>query len=243
MKEGPAVSHSEAELEKREREQAQFVADVSHELRTPLTILRGGIEVALERERSADEYRQALSEALVEVQHLIRISENLLFLTRGSSGRVTLSFERLDLSRFLEATVREFETPAGEKGLTLAFRGDDRPAPILADRSRLKQVFVNLLENAIRYTERGSVSVAVESRGDRAVATVADSGVGIAPEEIPFVFDRFFRSDRARRAYRGGSGLGLSIVRWIVEAHRGQVRAESRVGQGSRFTVEFPRIG
>jgi signal transduction histidine kinase len=241
--EPPTRLFTESDLEKREREQVEFVADVSHELRTPLTILRGGLEVALERDRTADEYRQALSEALVEVQHLIRISENLLFLTRGVSGRVTLSFERLDLSRFVEATLRDFEVPAAEKGLTLVFRPADRPTPVLADRSRLKQVFVNLVENAIRYTEGGSVRVEVGASEDRAVATIADTGVGIAPEDLPFVFDRFFRSDRAKRAYRGGSGLGLSIVRWIVEAHRGEVRAESRAGQGSRFTVEFPRIG
>jgi signal transduction histidine kinase len=230
------------ELERREIEQAQFVADVSHELRTPLTILRGGIEVALEGERTADEYRQALSEALVEIQHLVRISENLLFLSRGRSGRVTLSFARLDLRPFVEAAVREFEASAESRGLTLEFHGPPEPLPVLADRSRLKQVFTNLIENAIRYTESGGVEVALAQESGRAVARVRDTGVGIDARDLPHVFDRFFRSDRARRAYRGGSGLGLSIVRWIVEAHRGTVGVESRPGAGSTFTVSLPRI-
>ncbi|HET7451726.1 MAG TPA: ATP-binding protein [Thermoanaerobaculia bacterium] len=230
------------DLERREIEQAQFIADVSHELRTPLTILRGGIEVAIDGERTADEYRQALSEALVEVQHLIRIAENLLFLARGTAGRVTISFARIDLRRFAEERVREFETPALEKGLELTFEAPARSVEILADRSRLKEVFQNLLENAIRYTEKGHVRVRVGNDGPHALIEVEDTGVGIEPQDVPYVFDRFFRSDRARRAYKGGSGLGLSIVRWIVEAHKGTVAVESRPGHGTTFSLRFPRI-
>jgi len=230
------------DLERRVIEQAQFIADVSHELRTPLTILRGGIEVAIEGDRTADEYRQALSEALVEVQHLVRISENLLFLARGTAGRVTISFARVDLRRFAEERSREFESAAIEKGLELLFEAPARPVGILADPSRLKEVFQNLLENAIRYTEKGHVRVRVSIEGGQAALAVEDTGVGIDPQDVPNVFDRFFRSDRARRAYRGGSGLGLSIVRWIVEAHKGTVRVESRPGKGSTFFVTFPLI-
>jgi signal transduction histidine kinase len=232
-----------AELDRRELEQAQFIADVSHELRTPLTILRGVIEVAIDGERSADEYRQALSEALVEVQHLIRISENLLFLSRGTSGRVTMSLARIDLCQFARSTVAEFESSAAEKGIALEVSASVRSAEVLADRNRLKEIFHNLLENAIRYTEKGRVAVRVGAEEAHAVVCVEDTGVGIEESDMPYVFDRFFRSDRARRAYRGGSGLGLSIVRWIVEAHKGQVRVESKVGAGSRFYVTLPLIG
>ena len=231
------------ELEEREIKQAQFIADVSHELRTPLTIVRGVIEVAIEGERSADEYRQTLSEVLVEIQHLIRISENLLFLARGTSGKVTMSLSRVDLSRFAAEVSREFEVSASEKGLTLSVDGSNGPIEILADKNRLKEVLHNLIENAIRYTEKGSVTVRIRGDQNNAVLTVEDTGVGIDPQDIPCVFDRFFRSDRARRAYRGGSGLGLSIVRWIVESHKGTVRAESELSVGSRFFVSFPRIG
>jgi len=232
-----------AELDQRELEQAQFIADVSHELRTPLTILRGGIEVAIEGERSADEYRQALSEALVEIQHLIRISENLLFLSRGTSGRVTMSLSRVDLCRFAETIAGEFEAAAAEKGLGMEFSAAVPRAEVLGDKNRLREVLHNLLENAIRYTEKGQVAVRVEVSDGNAVVVVEDTGVGIDEKDMPYVFDRFFRSDRARRAYRGGSGLGLSIVRWIVEAHKGQVRVDSQLGQGSRFHVALPLIG
>jgi signal transduction histidine kinase len=231
------------ELERREREQAQFIADVSHELRTPLTILRGGIEVALESDRTADQYRQALSETLVEVQHLTRISENLLFLARGSAGHVTLSFARIDLARFVRAGVEELRQPAEEKRLELRFDAGPEPVWILADQNRLKQVVHNLLENAIRYTEKGRIEVSVRPENGQALLRVSDTGVGIDEKEMPFIFDRFFRSDRARRAYKGGSGLGLSIVRWIVESHKGTIAAESQPGRGTTFRVLFPLIG
>ena len=231
------------ELERREREQAQFIADVSHELRTPLTILRGGIEVALEGDRTADEYRQALSETLVEVQHLTRISENLLFLARGSAGHVTLSFARIDLARFVRASVEELRQPAEEKRLDLRFEAGSEPVWILADQNRLKQVTRNLLENAIRYTEKGRIEVSVRPENGQALLRVADTGVGIDEKEMPFIFDRFFRSDRARRAYKGGSGLGLSIVHWIVESHKGTIAVESQAGRGTTFRVLFPLIG
>ncbi len=231
-----------AEIEQREQEQARWVADVSHELRTPLTILRGVIEVALEGERTADEYRQALSEALVEIQHLVRISENLLFLARGMAGRVTMTFERIDLPSFVAEVAGDLLPAAREKGLTLECEPSPERAVVLGDRNRLRQVFQNLLENAVRYTERGGVRVAVRSEGDRAVATVTDSGVGIDRKDLPFIFDRFFRSDRARRAYKGGSGLGLSIVRWIVEAHKASISVDSAPGRGTTFTLAFPKI-
>ena len=138
-----------------EKEQQQFIADVSHELRTPLTVLRGSLEVALEEERSADEYREAIGNALLEVRHLTRISQNLLFLTRGESGRVTLSFANLDLGRFVTETVRDLVPAASERGLELTASSPGLAVHVFADSGRLQQVLYNLLENAIRYTEAG----------------------------------------------------------------------------------------
>jgi two-component system sensor histidine kinase ResE len=226
-----------------EKEQIQFIADVSHELRTPLTVLRGSLEVALEEERTAEEYREAIGNALLEVRHLTRISQNLLFLTRGESGRVTLSFANLDLGRFAAETVRDVEPLAEDRELSLGVSVPDQPVYVFADAGRLQQVLHNLLENALRYTEAGGrVEVRVEKAPGEARLTVADTGVGIPAEDLPYVFERFFRSKASKRVNPGGSGLGLSIVRWIVAAHKGRVTAESEVGKGSTFTVGLPMI-
>ena len=226
-----------------EKEQIQFIADVSHELRTPLTVLRGSLEVALEEERGAEEYREAIGNALLEVRHLTRISQNLLFLTRGESGRVTLSFANLDLGRFAAETVREIAPLAEDRGLEVGVSVPDKPLYVFADSGRLQQVLHNLLENALRYTEAGGrIDVRVESAPGEARLTVSDTGVGIPAEDLPYIFERFFRSKASRRVNPGGSGLGLSIVRWIVAAHKGSVTAESEMGKGASFTVKLPVI-
>jgi signal transduction histidine kinase len=230
-------------LSSTEKEQQQFIADVSHELRTPLTILRGSLEVALEEDRPAEEYREAIGNALIEVRHLTRLSQNLLFLTRGESGRVTLSFANLDLGRFASETVRDLVPLADERGLELTVSAPQPPVYVFADAGRLQQVLHNLLENALRYTEAGGrIAVRVESAPSEALLSVSDTGGGIPEADLPYVFERFFRSTRSRSANPGGSGLGLSIVRWIVDAHKGRVTVESVVGRGSTFTVRLPVI-
>jgi signal transduction histidine kinase len=226
-----------------EKEQHQFIADVSHELRTPLTVLRGSLEVALEEDRPAEEYREAIGNAILEVRHLARISQNLLFLTRGESGRVTLSFANLDLGRFVVETVKDFGPAAADRGLELSTRIPDLPVYVFADAGRLQQVLHNLMENSLRYTETGGrIVVSVSSAPGEAKLSVSDTGVGIPEADVPYVFERFYRSKRSRAANPGGSGLGLSIVRWIVEAHKGRVTVESQIGKGSTFTVHLPVV-
>ncbi|HEY7863933.1 MAG TPA: ATP-binding protein [Thermoanaerobaculia bacterium] len=225
------------------KEQQQFVADVSHELRTPLTVLRGSLEVALEEDRTPEEYREAIGNALLEVRHLSRISQNLLFLARGESSRITLSFANLDLSRFLADVVRELQPAAADRGLELTVETPPTPVQAFADSGRLQQVLHNLIENSIRYTEPGgSIRVRLTATPSEARIDVSDTGVGIPEKDLPYIFERFFRSDRARRAYKGGSGLGLSIVRWIVEAHKGSVTVQSVPDRGSTFTVRVPLV-
>ena len=226
-----------------EKEQVQFIADVSHELRTPLTVLRGSLEVALEEERPPEEYRDVIGNALLEVRHLARLSQNLLFLVRGQSGRVTLSFANVDITRLLSEIGKNVQPAASDRGLELSVSLPDEPVRAFVDSDRFQQVFHNLLENAMRYTEPGgTIRLALSAAPGEARMEVADTGIGIPPADLPYVFERFFRSDRARRAYSGGSGLGLSIVRWIVEAHKGSVSIESTVGKGTAVTVALPLI-
>jgi signal transduction histidine kinase len=226
-----------------EKEQQQFIADVSHELRTPLTVLRGSIEVALEEERSPEEYREALGNAVIEVRHLARLSQNLLFLVRGESGRITLSFANMDLTRLLSDLTRELSTAAADRGLSVTAQISDKPIMAFVDADRLQQVFHNLFENAMRYTPSGgAIRLRLTASPGEARMEVSDTGIGIPEKDLPFVFERFFRSDRARRAYSGGSGLGLSIARWIVDAHKGKIAVQSHVGKGSVFTVTLPLV-
>ena len=226
-----------------EKEQQQFIADVSHELRTPLTVLRGSLEVALEEEREPEEYREALGNALLEVRHLARLSQNLLFLVRGESGRITLSFANMDLTRLLSDLARDLVPAASDRKLAVVTEIPEKPITAFVDADRFRQVFHNLFENAMRYTPAGgSIRVRLQSSPGEARMDVSDTGIGIPEKDLPFVFERFFRSDRARRAYTGGSGLGLSIARWIVEAHKGKIAVESVVGKGTTFTVTVPLV-
>ena len=226
-----------------EKEQQQFIADVSHELRTPLTVLRGSLEVVLEEDRPPEEYREAIGNALLEVRHLTRLSQNLLFLTRGQTGRITLSFANIDLCRFLSEVTRDLQPAAADRELSLTVDLPAAPVRAFVDADRMQQVLHNLLENSIRYTDPGGqIRVGLTAEPSEARIEVSDTGIGIPAADLPFVFERFFRSDRARRAYHGGSGLGLSIARWIVEAHKGTIAVESEVGKGTIFMVNVPLI-
>ncbi|HEY3122963.1 MAG TPA: HAMP domain-containing sensor histidine kinase [Thermoanaerobaculia bacterium] len=226
-----------------EKEQQQFIADVSHELRTPLTVMRGSLEVALEEDRPAEEYREAIGNALLEVRHLTRLSQNLLFLARGHAGRVTLSFANTDLGKFISEVTRDLLPAVADKGLELLVDLPEESARTFIDADRMQQVIHNLLENAIRYTNPGGrIHVRLSSTPSEARIEISDTGIGIPEQHLPFVFERFFRTDRARRAHPGGSGLGLSIVRWIVEAHKGKVEVSSRVGEGTTFTITLPLV-
>ncbi len=226
-----------------EKEQQQFIADVSHELRTPLTVLRGSLEVVLEEDRPTEEYREAIGNALLEVRHLARLSQNLLFLARGQSGRITLSFANADLVKFLSDVTRDLLPAAADRGLELLTEVPDQPVRAFIDADRMQQVLHNLLENAMRYTDSaGTIRVRLSTAPGEARIEVNDTGIGIPERDLPLVFKRFFRGDRARRTYPGGSGLGLSIVRWIVEAHKGKAEVDSKVGEGSTFTVKLPLV-
>ena len=226
-----------------EKEQQQFIADVSHELRTPLTVMRGSLEVVLEEDRPAEEYREAIGNALLEVRHLTRLSQNLLFLARGQAGRVTLSFANVDLVKFLSEVTRDLLPAVTDKGLELSVDLPSESPRAFIDSDRMQQVLHNLLENAIRYTNPGGkIRVSLASSPAEVRIDVSDNGIGIPETNLPFVFERFFRSDRARRDYPGGSGLGLSIVKWIIGAHKGRVEVKSRVGEGSTFSVVLPLV-
>ncbi|MCS7178383.1 MAG: ATP-binding protein [Anaerolineae bacterium] len=211
-------------------------ADLAHELRTPLTVLQGTLEAMVDGVYPAD--RENLLAALAQVRILSRLVEDLRLLSLADAGELTLHRGPLDLGRFLEEVVEAHRPTAQERSVSLSL---ERPASlplVLADRDRLAQVMGNLLTNALRYTPpEGRITVRVADRGREVMVAVADTGPGVPPEDLPHLFERFWRRDPSRQRATGGSGLGLSIARHIVEAHGGHIWAEPTPGGG--LTVAF----
>lgn len=218
----------------------RFTIDASHELRTPLTAVRGQLEVALLTAKTADEYRTAMETAMEDVERLSKIVRSLLLLSQAESGQLTLQSVLVDLSRLVREASAHFELPATAKGLTLAV---DAPEHCMAqvDPVQYERLVMNLLSNAFKYTRPGdSISVSLSRFEGDVVLTVADTGPGIAPQHLPFIFDRFYRVRDDGGDIEKGIGLGLSFVQWIAEAHGGRVQVQSQEGQGARFIVTVP---
>jgi len=218
----------------------RFVADASHELRTPLAVIRGEADVALTRPRGAEEYRESLAVILDESRRLSRLVDDLLNLARADAGHVPLVLREFYFNDLLAECCRSAQPAAAARGIQLACLAP-ADAPFRGDEDLLRRLLMNLLDNAIRYTPQGGqVSAALEPSPERVQVRISDTGTGIAPQDAARVFERFYRADRARSRQDGGFGLGLSIVQWIAEAHRGTVELSSQPGAGSVFTVTLP---
>ncbi|HET7496779.1 MAG TPA: HAMP domain-containing sensor histidine kinase [Candidatus Eisenbacteria bacterium] len=233
-----AFNRMAASLEENEASRRRLLGDVAHELRSPLTNLRCQIEAVEDGLATADaETMRSLHE---ETLLLGRLVDDIQDLALAEAGRLPLHRERVSPRAALEAAAAAFTPLAADRGVSLRAGGEGAP-DVDADPARLKQVLRNLVANALAHTpEGGTVELDASSGGDGRVAfTVRDTGAGIAPEDLPHIFDRFYRADRARTRETGGSGLGLSIVKQLVEAHGGSVAAESRPGAGTtvRFTL------
>ncbi len=222
----------------------RFVADASHELKTPLTVMRAGVERALTDPRTAPEALGPLDETLQEVRRMTELVDALLTLARVDEGRLELHTEATDL-RALVAEVYETGQMLGEEaGLTVVLEAPDAPVRADVDAGRIRQLLMNLMTNAVKYTlAGGTVWFSLSASDDTVTVAVRDTGIGIAPGDVGRVFDRFWRADsaRSRTGERPGIGLGLSIGKWIAEAHGGSLGVTSRPGRGSTFTLTIPR--
>lgn len=228
----------ETELRRLRTIRSDFVANVSHELRTPMAALRAMTQTLLEDPSLTEEERkQFLEKIIAEVDRLTALSEDLLILTLAESKPAEK--KPVDLAHVVASVAQQFLPQAQARGLKLNL---SLPETLLlsGDEPQLIQVVVNLLSNAVRYTEQGEINVKLYTQDGFAVLEVRDTGIGIPSEHLPRIFERFYRVDRARSRASGGTGLGLSIVRHIVEAHSGKVEVESKLHEGSTFRVHLP---
>lgn len=222
----------------------RFTADASHELKTPLMVLRAGVERALVHPGTPPEILQSLDETLAQINQMTEMVESLLTLARADEGRAPLAVEECDL-RELVVDVAETTGMLGEgAGITEVHTVPDRPLRLAVDRGRIREMLLNMVTNAIKYTPQGgTVSLNLEQDDESVTLSVRDSGIGIAPGDLPHIFERFWRADpaRSRTGDRPGVGLGLAITKWIAEAHGGSITVQSRPGRGSVFTVRLPK--
>jgi len=228
-----------ARLEASFARQAQFTADASHELRTPASVVLTETQTALARERPAAEYRESLEACQRAAQRMRRLIESLLALARLDSGEAAAPRKPCELDRIVDEAVELLRPIADEQGVSLTL--EHAPVRCEANAEQLAQAVANLLMNAIYYNRPGgSVQVRVASEPGAAVLSVTDTGQGIAPEDLPHIFERFYRADKARSGAAGRVGLGLAITKAIVGAHGGTIEAASELGRGSTFTVRLP---
>ncbi|GIV78039.1 MAG: hypothetical protein KatS3mg050_2433 [Litorilinea sp.] len=223
------------------QQQRRFTADASHELRTPLSIIRGEIDVALERPRTPTMYVQVLTSIRAEAERMSRLVADLLWLSRSDNRQLSLQVEPLDLAELLEALVEQLAGAAETAGVHLKLAMSP-PIPLCGDMDRLLQLFLNLLDNAITYAPGSTVTVRVHPEPHTVRVEVADTGPGIPAEHLPHLFERFYRVDPARSREQGGSGLGLAIAQEIAQAHGGHIQVSSILHAGTTFTVTLPRM-
>ena len=219
----------------------QFTADASHELRTPVAVMRTRAELSLRKARSADEYRGVIAEVLADLEKTSSLIEQLMFLARADSGAETIRFIPTNVTEVLREACRQGSALAEAKQIVFQERIPGDSMWIQGEASSLRRLFLILFDNAVKYTPaNGEVAVSLERNDGYAVAEVRDTGIGIAETDLPNVFERFYRADKARTRESGGVGLGLSIGRWIAQVHAGTIEVHSSTGHGSIFQIRLP---
>ncbi|HYE83617.1 MAG TPA: ATP-binding protein [Clostridia bacterium] len=226
-------------LEKQEKLRKRLTSDVAHELRTPLATLQSHIEAMIDGIWEADSKR--LKSVHEEITRLGRMVGDLERLTRLESERMALDRSEFDISELTKSILVNFENECKNKSIEVAM--EDKPVRIFADRDKISQVIINLMSNAVKFTgEGGNIRFTIDDNEDDAVISISDNGIGISGEDQPHIFERFYRADTSRCRLTGGSGIGLTIAKAIIEAHKGTINVESRIGEGTKFTIRLPRI-
>jgi heavy metal sensor kinase len=222
--------------------QRRFTADASHDLRTPLALLISQGEVALERSRTATVYRSTIAAMCEDARQMTRLLGDLLVLARADAGLELMDLEKVHLGDLAKGVVSALQPLAQTREVALALGVTD-DLIVEGDQTRLTQLLTNLVDNTLKYTPAGGhATVSVERESKTAKLAVTDTGIGIAAEHLPHLFERFYRADGARSRTNGGTGLGLAICKWVVDMHRGQITVVSTPGFGTTVTVRLPLI-
>ena len=218
----------------------QFSSDASHELRTPLTVLQGQNELILSKPRDPKEYQEVIISNLEEINYMSKVLEDLFAISKSDENQILLNCKPMDLSVLAEEVCKHAEVLAGDKDIAIIIAFLE-PVKINGDEVRLRQMIWNILHNGIKYTQSGGeLKVSLLEEAGFALLSIQDTGIGIPEKDLTSIFDRFYRVDKARSRDEGGSGLGLSICKHIAEAHKGEIKVESKLGIGSRFKIRIP---
>ena len=217
----------------------RFTADASHELRAPLALIMTAGEVSLRHERSREQLAETLQKIVREARHMSKLIENLLALARGDGQADVAEFVPVDLALLLGELCAELAPAPRAKGLDLTATIPDDKICAVGETTELRRLFLILIDNAIKYTEAGSINLSLTLQDAHVTVTVRDTGIGIEQGALPHVFDRFWRADKVRSRSEGGAGLGLSLASQIIQKVGGTISVESEVGRGSRFTVQL----
>jgi len=231
--------HDITEIRNLEKIKRDFVANLSHELRTPLTAIKGYVET-LELETKEDENLHYIDVIKRNTERLINIVQDLLLLSELEEKGSTLQLEEVNLKNVIKDVLRIFEQKLKNKKLDLKFNVDSEIPLIKADVFKLEQMFINVIDNAIKYTEKGWISISLKQKDDKVVIEIQDTGIGIPESHLPRIFERFYVVDKSRSKKLGGTGLGLSIVKHIVLLHNGEINIESTYGSGTKITIILP---
>lgn len=228
-------------LERAFEQQKQFTADVSHDLRTPLSIIQAETSLTLKRDRTTEEYKNSLQLIQDEVLYMSSIIDKLLFLARSDSKSQYYNFTTIDLKDLLEELIQKLKPLFHAKKLELHYELQE-DLTVRGDKEKLKEAFLNILDNALKYTKIGKVTILLQKSDDKAVVSILDTGPGIPEKDLSFIFDRFYRVDKARYNSEQSTGLGLAIVKEIIEVHNGQIEVTSKEGEGTTFYIILPLI-
>ncbi|WP_019425130.1 sensor histidine kinase [Paenibacillus sp. OSY-SE] len=237
-----AINDLARDLQRLRESRNEFFANISHELKTPITYLEGYAKVISEELYESEEEKNAYLQIISsEAVRLNRLINDLFELSKMEEGRIELIPEAIDLIPLVESAVAKVERAAAQKGLELEFHTELRQAFVWGDGMRLEQIWINLLDNAIRYTQAGSIRVSIVPLQQQYEVCVQDTGIGIPEEELPYLFERMYRVEKSRSRDYGGTGLGLAIVSKLVELHQGRIDVQSEHGKGTAFSVKLAK--